>query len=78
MPKNIDPVHGMINFDKLIWDFIDTPHFQRLRKLKQLGTLDYVFPCATHTRYDHSIGTAHLARIFIEKLIKNNPEKYCN
>lgn len=59
-----------------MWDFIDTPHFQRMRKIKQLSCLEYVFPGATHTRFEHSIGTAHLALTFLNALILNNPEKY--
>lgn len=74
--KVYDNIHGFIYFPKLIWDFIDTPHFQRLRRIKQLGCLEYVFPGATHTRFEHCLGTAYLARKYIEVLIENNPKSY--
>ena len=74
--KVYDNIHGFIYFDQVIWDFIDTLHFQRLRKIKQLGGLEYVFPGGTHTRFQHCIGTAYLAKRFIEILIANNEEEY--
>lgn len=74
--KVCDAIYDYIYFEQLVWDLIDTPHFQRLRKVKQLACLEYVYPCATHTRFDHSIGTAHLAKTFLETLIRNNPASY--
>jgi uncharacterized protein len=61
-----DPVHGSIAFDwekeKYIIELIDTPEFQRLRRIRQLGAAMMVFQGAEHSRLTHSIGVAHLAK----------------
>ncbi|HQS10090.1 MAG: hypothetical protein B7Y12_07120 [Rhizobiales bacterium 24-66-13] len=63
-----DPIHGLITFDlteqvdRTAWKLIDTPEFQRLRRIKQLGVSEFTFPGATHNRFTHSIGVFHLAR----------------
>ncbi|XP_035381843.1 deoxynucleoside triphosphate triphosphohydrolase SAMHD1-like [Electrophorus electricus] len=62
-----DPIHGHIQLHPLLVKIIDTPHFQRLRNIKQLGGGYYVFPGASHNCFEHSIGVAHLAG----KLVKN-------
>ena len=51
MRMTLDPVHGYIEFDQFYWNIIDTPQFQRLREVKQLGASVLVFPGATHTRF---------------------------
>mmetsp|Transcript_11117 Transcript_11117/g.46424 ORF Transcript_11117/g.46424 Transcript_11117/m.46424 type:complete len:476 (-) Transcript_11117:2069-3496(-) len=56
-----DPIYGHIEMDEYLVNVIDTDHFQRLHDCKQLGMSDRVFPGATHTRFEHSIGVAHLA-----------------
>lgn len=56
-----DPVYGFINIQSdLIYDIIEHPWFQRLRRIKQLGMTNYVYPGATHTRFQHAIGTTYL------------------
>ena len=68
-----DPVHGLIVFggsgdphrdetDRIAWDLLNTGEFQRLRRIRQLGFFDLVFPGATHSRFAHSVGVYHLAR----------------
>ncbi len=49
--KVYDNIYGFISFPERIWKFIDTPIFQRLRKIKQVANLHYVFPSANHTRF---------------------------
>ncbi|MHC4596943.1 MAG: HD domain-containing protein, partial [Planctomycetota bacterium] len=52
----VDSIHGDIRLTKREVDVIDTPSFQRLRRLKQLAMAQMVYPTATHTRFSHSIG----------------------
>jgi len=66
-----DPIHGFITITPLMKKFINTPEFQRLRDLKQLGATTFVFPSANHTRFEHSIGVSHLAGLMMENLKKN-------
>ena len=65
-----DPVHDLIpfgtdQFEHTLWRVIQTPPFQRLRRIRQLGFSEFVFPGATHTRFAHSIGVFHIARQLI-------------
>ena len=69
-----DPIHGHIELSPLSIAIIDTPQFQRLRDISQLGGTYYVFPGAASHRFEHSIGVAFLARTFIELLQENQPE----
>jgi HD superfamily phosphohydrolase len=58
-----DPVHGFITIPHpLIFDIIEHPWFQRLRRIKQLGLSDYVYPGAIHTRFHHALGAFYLMR----------------
>lgn len=64
-----DPVHGFISIpDGLIFDIIEHPYFQRLRRIKQLGLTEYVYPGALHTRFHHAIGAMHLMHNAIQVL----------
>ncbi len=56
-----DPVYGFISItDELIFDIIEHPWFQRLRRIKQLGLTHLVYPGALHTRFHHSMGAMYL------------------
>ncbi|KAJ1381795.1 hypothetical protein B484DRAFT_317440, partial [Ochromonadaceae sp. CCMP2298] len=56
-----DPVYGFINIpNELIFDIIEHRYFQRLRRIKQLGLTDFVYPGALHTRFHHALGAMHL------------------
>ena len=58
-----DPVHGFITIPyELIFDIIEHPYFQRIRRIQQLGFSNYVYPGANHTRFHHALGAFHLMR----------------
>lgn len=63
-----DEIHSSIIFGPVLKSIIDTPQFQRLRGLKQLGTAEFVYCNATHNRFEHSLGVAHLAKLMCEKI----------
>jgi HD superfamily phosphohydrolase len=56
-----DPVYGFISIhSELVFDLIEHPYFQRLRRIKQLGLTNLVYPGANHTRFHHALGAMHL------------------
>jgi HD superfamily phosphohydrolase len=64
-----DPVHGFIALhSELIFDIINHPVFQRLRRIKQLGLTELVYPGASHTRFHHALGAMHLMSIALATL----------
>ena len=63
-----DIIHGPIKICQDAKRIIDTPEYQRLRNIKQLGCVAYVFPCATHTRFEHSLGVYHLSKKYMDIL----------
>lgn len=69
-----DPIHGHIEFHPLLVRIIDTPQFQRLRYIKQLGGGYYVFPGASHNRFEHSLGVGYLAGCLVRTLREKQPE----
>ena len=67
-----DPLHNNIRLDPLARELIETPAFQRLRYVRQLGLAFLVYPGATHTRFEHALGTYHLARRSLALLGEEN------
>ena len=70
-----DPLHDLIEFkdnelERILWRVIQTRPFQRLRRVKQLGFSDLVYPGASHSRFAHSIGVFHTARQLM-KVVRN-------
>ncbi|QOW10550.1 HD domain-containing protein [Kaistella flava (ex Peng et al. 2021)] len=64
-----DPVHGFISIPhEILFDVIEHPYFQRLRRISQTGLLNLIFPGATHTRFHHAIGAMHLMFTALETL----------
>ena len=68
-----DNIHGHIQVPPVLRAIIDTPQFDRLRGLRQLGTAHYVYPAAKHTRWEHSLGVMHLAGEMMDHLMKKRP-----
>lgn len=64
-----DPVYGFISIpDRLIFDLIEHPYFQRLRRISQLGLSCLVYPGANHHRFHHALGAAHLMTLALDNL----------
>jgi hypothetical protein len=68
-----DEIHLSIDLCPLMKRIMDTWPVQRLHDLKQLGTANMVYACATHTRFEHSVGVAHLAREMCKRLQLRHP-----
>ena len=79
-----DPIHKEIVFDSgkpeelMIMELIDTPVFQRLRRIKQLGAASLLFHGAEASRFTHSIGVFCIARKIYKRLVESNPNFYVN
>lgn len=64
-----DPVYGFIGIPYgILFDLVEHPYFQRLRRIKQVSLTHYVYPGALHTRFHHALGAFHLMRRAIEVL----------
>lgn len=61
-----DPVYGYVNIARVEKDVVDSFPVQRLHRLRQLAGAEYVYPGANHTRFEHSIGTMHLAQLLTQ------------
>ncbi len=77
-----DNVHDIITFDpsrfeQMLWSLVQTAPFQRLRRVRQLGFSEFVYDGATHTRFAHSIGVFHTARILMSVIeVHLGPSKF--
>lgn len=70
-----DPVHRYIHVrDQVIWDLVKTREFQRLRRIKQLGTTYLVFHGAEHSRFNHSLGVYEIVRRIVDDVFKGRKE----
>jgi len=70
-----DPVHGFISIpNELIFDIIQHPHFQRLRRICQTGLTEMVYPGARHSRFHHALGAMHLMQKVMDTLRKKGVE----
>jgi len=70
-----DSVHGVIPIPSWVVEIIDTPQFQRLRRIKQLGFANLVYPGANHTRFEHSLGTYFITSRLVQRLNANEDLK---
>jgi len=70
-----DPLHGFLTIPTgLIYDLIQHPYFQRLRRIRQLGMSEWVYPGATHTRFHHALGAMKLMLLALDSLRKKGIE----
>jgi len=70
-----DPVYGFISIpEELVFDIIEHPCFQRLRRIQQLGLTHYVYPGALHTRFHHALGAMHLMDNALEMIRSKGTE----
>ncbi|CAM3657064.1 MULTISPECIES: HD domain-containing protein [Saccharibacillus] len=68
-----DPVHNYVHVqNRTIWSLINTPEFQRLRRIRQLGTTYLTFHGAEHSRFSHSLGVYEITRRIISQFERNN------
>jgi uncharacterized protein len=68
----LDPIHGLIRLTSTEMKVVDHPLFQRLRRIKQNGLLYFVFPGATHSRFEHSVGALYVAHGMLNSLVLNS------
>ena len=69
-----DAVWGDLELSPALVDLLQTPELQRLRWIRQLGTANLVYPSANHTRFEHSLGTSHLAARMLTQLGVEDPQ----
>lgn len=66
-----DAIHKTIALSPHEVGIVDHAYMQRLRFIRQLGFVSFVYPCATHDRFSHALGTLHVASLFADQLLMN-------
>jgi uncharacterized protein len=65
-----DPIHGDIYLSRFEQALVDSPPFQRLRRIRQLGTVHLVYPGATHTRFSHALGALRVVQNLLDIILE--------
>ncbi len=69
-----DPIHGFVTLNEWERDIVNHPVFQRLRRIRQLGLTDMVYPGAMHSRFEHSLGVMHMATRMFKHIQKRRED----
>jgi HD superfamily phosphohydrolase len=69
-----DPVYGFVELNDWERDIVNHPVFQRLRRIRQLGLTDMIYPGAMHTRFEHSLGVMHVATRMFDEIVKRRKD----
>ena len=69
-----DPIHGFIGISEWERDILNHPALQRLRRIRQLGLSEMVYPGSVHTRFEHSLGVMHVASRMFSEICKRSPD----
>jgi len=69
-----DPIHGFIQLNDWELSVVNHPAFQRLRRIRQLGLSELVYPGTTHTRFEHSLGVMHVGTRMFDKIVEKRKE----
>lgn len=72
------PIHGFIELNAWEKVLVESPVFQRLRRIRQLAWTDFVYPGAMHTRFEHSLGVMHVATLLFDSIVKNSKSVLTN
>ena len=81
MPKTFeirDPIHGFITVTEWEKTVIDHPAFQRLRRIRQLGLSELIYPGTTHTRFEHSLGVMHIGTKMFDQIVQKCKDFLCD
>jgi HD superfamily phosphohydrolase len=75
---NTDPIHGDIYLSRLEQAIVDSPPFQRLRRIRQLGMVHLVYPGATHTRFSHALGALRVVQDLLDIILNQRNGRHAD